>query len=174
MIVIVGLGNVGEKYRNTRHNVGFMLVDYLAKQAGVEFEGQNKFFSEIAKAEEVVFVRPQTMMNSSGKAVSAVVSFYSIEHESLYVVHDDLDLPLGEYKIQFDKGPKIHNGVNSIEETLGSSLFWRVRIGVDNRDPQNRTPGEVYVLQNFTTDELSVINNVIDKASNELRNKLNG
>lgn len=174
MVAIVGLGNVGEKYRNTRHNVGFMFVDYLAKQHRATLENQNKFFSDIAKSKELLLFKPQTMMNASGKAVSAIVNFYSVGHESLYVAHDDLDLPLGEYKIQFEIGPKVHNGVNSIEEFLGSSQFWRVRIGIDNRDPENRTPGEAYVLQKFTDEEMRIIDDVIKSASAELLNKING
>ena len=100
-------------------------------------------------------------MNDSGVAVKNLSTHYNLQHTNLYVVHDDLDLTLGSYKIQFGKGPKVHNGLLSIEEELGTSDFWRVRIGVDNRDPNNRIPGDEYVLQNFTKEEIEIRDKII-------------
>ena len=114
------------------------------------------------------------MMNSSGVAVKKFINKHKLDLDNLYVVHDDLDLKLGEYKIQFGKGPKIHNGVSSVERELGTSEFWRVRIGADNRDPERRVKGEDYVLQDFSKEEMENINDVIQKASNELLKKING
>lgn len=158
MKAVVGLGNVGQKYVKTRHNAGFMFVDALSSDVG----------------KGVVLLKPDTMMNSSGKAVSKLVNFYKIELNNLYVAHDDLDLKLGEYKIQMGIGPKVHNGVNSVEQSLGTDKFWRVRIGIDNRDSGNRMTGEDYVLQNFTKEEKKIVEKVISQAALELKGKLDG
>ncbi len=101
-------------------------------------------------------------MNESGKFVAEKFNFFKISPDDLYIVHDDLDISLGQYKIQKGTGPKVHNGVNNIEEVLGTKDFWRIRIGVDNREPQNRILGEDYVLQNFNNDELISLNKVFD------------
>ena len=159
MYAIVGLGNVGDKYKNSRHNVGFLFVDDLKQSL---------------KSKNIIFLKPDTMMNSSGIAVKKLVVSKKLDLSNLYVVHDDLDMKLGEYKIQFGKGPKIHNGINSVERELGTADFWRVRIGVDNRDPEKRTRGEEYVLQDFSTHEKEIVEKVIKKSSGELLEKLNG
>lgn len=154
MIAVVGLGNVGDKYINTRHNVGFMFVD--------------EFTQEVKNNKNIISFKPASMMNSSGVWVKKLTESRNLETDNLYVVHDDLDLKLGEYKIQFGKGPKVHNGVNSVEENLGTADFWRVRIGVDNRDPENRIPGEEYVLESFTQAELSIIKRTIEEVCKKL------
>jgi len=143
MKLIVGLGNPGEKYLKNRHNVGFMFVDYLE---------ENKAFTS-----SVHYLKPQTFMNKSGDEVSRKLNFYKLTPADLIVIHDDLDLKLGEYKIQRGKGPKVHNGVNHIEERLGSKDFWRVRLGVDARQQENRQPGESYVLENFLPTEKEIL-----------------
>lgn len=143
MKLLVGLGNPGAKYEQTRHNVGFLFLDYLQKQQKL-----NK---------QIKTLKPDTYMNRSGIAVAKELSFYKLLPANLIVVHDDLDLKLGEFKIQFGKGPKLHNGIESIEHLIGSKEFWRVRVGIDNRVPDNRVSGESYVLQNFTPEELLVL-----------------
>lgn len=154
MKLVIGLGNPGDKYRNNRHNVGHMVVDELLK-------------SGLPKG--VAAKKTDVFMNESGLSVKKLVDFYKVSPENLYIIHDDLDIKLGEYKIQKGKGPRVHNGVNSIEETLGTVDFWRVRIGVDNRDAENRTPGEQYVLQDFAGDELGMLDSVLSKAVEELK-----
>lgn len=153
MKLIIGLGNPGEKYRNNRHNAGFMLVEYLER---------------LGVPEGIVAKKTDTFMNDSGQAVSKLKNFYKIPLNDLYIIHDDLDLPLGQYKIQLGVGPKVHNGLISIEGVLGDINFWRVRVGVDNRDPQNRVPGEAYVLQDFTEEEKKVLKETIKKVCVEL------
>lgn len=143
MKLLVGLGNPGPKYQNTRHNVGFLFLDFLVK---------NNLLNKQVKT-----LKPDTYMNHSGMAVAKELNFYKLKPADLIVVHDDLDLRLGEYKVQFGKGPKLHNGVESVEKVLGTKDFWRVRIGVDNRIPDNRVSGKSYVLQNFTPEELSFL-----------------
>lgn len=141
MKLLVGLGNPGAKYEQTRHNVGFMFLDYLKQQQKLD--------------KQVKTLKPDTYMNRSGIAVAKELSFYKLLPADLMVIHDDLDLKLGEFKIQLGKGPKLHNGIESVEQSIGSKDFYRVRIGVDNRAPDNRVAGEAYVLQNFTDDELT-------------------
>lgn len=164
MRLLVGLGNPGEKYRDNRHNIGFMLVDYLKSQN--------------SKLKTFHIIKSSEFMNGSGNFVRRLISQYpSISVSDLYIIHDDLDIPLGEFKIQFGKGPKVHNGINSIEEKLGTKDFWRVRVGIENRDNESgiisngkKTPGEKYVLQDFTDQETKVLNNVFSKILFQLKN----
>lgn len=172
MKLIVGLGNPGEKYVKNRHNVGFQFLDYLVQKLEVPstentFKTDKRLGAEILKInmdEEVIILdKPQTFMNESGKAVRKIVTSYKLQvTRDLVVVHDDLDIKIGAYKLQLGKGPKIHGGVLSIENELRDTNFWRLRIGVDNRDAENRIPGEAYVLQNFTGDEQKILKSVFD------------
>lgn len=168
MKLIVGLGNPGKKYAKTRHNVGFMALDKLAQ----ELEIKNFKSSKSSKAEytwanvggqRVELFRPMNSMNLSGVSVAVAKNKHrELELSDIYVIHDDLDLRLGSYKVQKGRGPREHNGVSSVEEKLGKD-FWRIRVGVDNRDPKNRTQGEDYVLQNFSDKELMIVSRVIDR-----------
>ena len=110
-------------------------------------------------------------MNNSGSFVKKQLSKYpSITVSDLYVIHDDLDIPLGVFKIQFGKGPKVHNGLNDIYEKLGTSDFWHVRVGVDNREPENRIKGDEYVLSDFSDEEKIILTRVIKQICNQLVN----
>lgn len=170
--LIVGLGNVGERYCRTRHNVGFMVVDDLAEKWDLKWEGDRKFavlrVQKKTENTEIILAKPQTMMNGSGKAVSSLAAYYKIDPADIYVVHDDLDISLGEYKIQKGKGPKEHKGLLSIYKELGTKDFWHVRTGVDNRDSESRIAGEDYVLMNFTGKELETFEIVKGKVVSEL------
>ncbi len=183
MKLIVGLGNPGDKYGKTRHNVGFMVMEALAKSMGFEkWELSKKYNSLIANYSDSqptthnsqpILAKPQTFMNDSGVAVSALASYFKINNSDLFVIHDDLDIRLGEYKIQNGTGPKVHNGVNSIEEKLGSNDFWRVRVGIDNRIAARSEGlfvgrGEEYVLQKFSDDEFRVLDSVIKNILTDL------
>jgi len=173
--LIVGLGNPGEKYESTRHNVGFTLIDSYAETLGMEsFQNQPKFDAEIAKKESLLLAKPQTFMNDSGRSVRKLADYYQVSSQDMWICHDDLDLTLGEYKIQFAKGPKIHNGVNSVEQTLGTINFWRVRIGVDNRTPEERQylVGRDYVLKKLKQDEKIVLAETVGKIVAELAAKI--
>ena len=153
MKLIVGLGNPGEKYRNNRHNAGYMAVDEL----------QNRKLPK-----ETIVKKTNVLMNSSGDIVKKYCSQYHINAPDLWIIHDDLDIRLGEHKIQKGKGPKLHYGVASIENELNETDFWRVRIGVDNREPDNRTPGEEYVLHDFTSEEKEMLAKVISAVCSNL------
>ncbi len=152
MKVIVGLGNPGIKYVNNRHNVGHIVIDAL----------------QSLKTKDKT-IKSDKYMNDSGLFVRKLKDKYpKMQMSDLYIIHDDLDIPLGSFKIQFGKGPKVHNGLNDIYEKIGTSDFWHVRVGVDNRDPENRASGYDYVLEDFTEDEKLILNGVIKQICNQL------
>lgn len=157
MKLVVGLGNPGEKFFNTRHNVGFLVADALKE----------------CKIPSLRIYKSASFMNDSGKFVAKLVSGSNIPHSDLYVIHDDLDIPLGSYKIQLGKGPKDHNGINSVDEELGANDYWHVRVGIENRDRQTKEKGEDYVLQEFTEEEMKILKNVIKSVVGKLRLKFN-
>lgn len=170
MRLIVGLGNPEDKYKDTRHNAGFMLIDALAKSRNLFWEKSEKLKSFVCRdiAKNELLAKPTTFMNASGDALKALTDFYQVDVDKLWVAHDDLDLRLGECKIQKAKGPKEHNGIVSVEEKLGSAEFWRIRIGVDTREGERDMPGEKYVLQKFSEDELKKIKATIEQIINGL------
>lgn len=168
MKMIVGLGNPGLKYDNTRHNVGFAIVDMIARRGGAGFSFKGRFRAEVAEVPGMMLVKPQTFMNKSGLSVSRLLNFYKIEHDDLYIVHDDLDLRMGKYKIQQNVGPRNHRGILSIEHELGSSEFWRIRIGVDSRSAENRIVGEEYVLMPLSEDEKVQIEELVSRVVDDL------
>jgi PTH1 family peptidyl-tRNA hydrolase len=153
MKLIVGLGNPGEKYKNTRHSAGFLVADELQK---------------IKLPKDVIVKKSDTFMNESGDFVKKMVDQYKADPSDLYIIHDDLDIPLGSYKIQFGKGPKDHNGMKSVDEVLGTNEYWRVRVGIDNRPQENKPMGEVYTLEDFTDEERKVLDNTTKKICKKL------
>ncbi len=154
MKVFVGLGNPGDKYKNNRHNVGHMFVDFCIKRL------------TSSRVNEFKYLKTDCFMNVSGKFVKQHVLRFKLQ--DLYVVHDDLDIPLGKFKIQFGTGPKLHNGILSIEEELETNEFWRVRIGVDNR-VESKIDGETYSLQDFTDEELKQLQTVFENIYKQLQ-----
>lgn len=152
MKLVIGLGNPGEKYRDNRHNVGYMAIDKL----------------KTLNSKQILIFKSTNFMNNSGEFVEKLVDQYRLDLSNLWVICDDLDIPLGSYKIQFGKGPKVHNGLNGIYEKLGSQDFWHIRIGVDNRDPEDRISGEDYVLQDFNDEERRILDRVIEEACKKL------
>ena len=153
MKLIIGLGNPGEEHESNRHNVGHRAVDVLLKRS---------------LPQGFVVKKSQVFMNNSGTFVKKLVEQNKAKTSDLWVIHDDLDIPLGSYKIQKGKGPKLHNGVNSVERELGSGDFWRARVGVENRSPEKRIAGEQYVLQDFTEGEKQILIKVIDDLCTKL------
>lgn len=177
MKLIVGLGNPGRQYENTRHNIGFRVIDALVRKiqnSDIKYQGEaalfkneKKFDSETVRLNDSIFCKPQTFMNGSGAAVSKIANFYKIKTGDIYVIHDDLDIVLGEYKIQKGVGPHLHYGIKSIDGSLSDNKYWRVRVGVDGRG-DDRVPGDDYVLQNFEVGEKEVLDKTIDKILIEL------
>lgn len=165
MIVIVGLGNPGEKYKGTRHNIGFRVLDELKSKISndqfqmTNFKYKKKLDAEVARIGEVMLVKPMAYMNRSGVVITRL---QGVALQNLYVVIDDLDITLGSFKIQFARGPKAHNGLQSIYKALGTKDFWHVRVGIDNRQ-QYKKDGEKYVLGKFTKEEREVIDRVVEK-----------
>lgn len=138
MKVIIGLGNPGKEYEHTRHNVGFQCVDVLREKFNLpEFKLQKKFHAEITEGifseEKILLIKPQTFMNASGKAVAALVHFYQIAPKDLWVIYDDVDLPLGKIRVRRDGSAGSHNGMKSVIASLGFQNFPRIRIGVESR-----------------------------------------
>ena len=174
-MIIVGLGNPGSKYAHHRHTVGHMFVDWVAgQQPNSSWHSDPKKLFDYQKItlpthqakqpvmlssskhpqKEIIIAKTRTFMNESGKSVLALLRYFDIKDtDHILVIHDDLDLPVGVWKLDFAKGPKLHNGINSIESSNRTNEFWRLRIGVDNRVGENRMAGDVYVLQDFTSEE---------------------
>lgn len=150
MKMIVGLGNIGAKYAQTRHNVGFMVVDEVARGLNADFQ-TSKFEAEVATAfhngEKVMLVKPSTYMNDSGRAVGPLMSYYNVDPADLLVVHDDLDLPLGKVRLKQKGSAGGHNGIKSIIAHVGDQKFKRVKVGIDHPDKMSVVD---YVLGKFT------------------------
>lgn len=170
MYLIVGLGNPGDKYKKTRHNIGFQAVEQLAAESGIAFS-ESKWKALVAKGslagEAVVLVKPQTFMNLSGEAVEPIASYYKIDQANIVVIHDDLDLDCGRVKLAVNSGPGGHNGIKSIIQRLGGKAFNRIKIGI-GRPPQSM-PVERYVLSKFSSDEGAVMAAAIDRATEAVR-----
>ena len=174
MKIIVGLGNKGKEYEGTRHNAGFMFVEALSKHKEVspddgviQFHMEKKFEADIAEAkigsEKIIFVKPRTYMNDSGKAVSSIIKFYKAEPSDLIVVMDDVDLPIGRVRIRKEGSSGGHRGLQSIIDSIKYDEFIRIRIGIDNNYKQesNFETAE-YVLDRFSKRELPVLQKTIE------------
>lgn len=159
--VIVGLGNPGKQYEETRHNVGFMLVDEIAAESHASFVFQNKFNAFVVKTmwqgREVILVKPQTFMNISGESVRLILSFFKVTEQNLIVVSDDLDQAHGAVKMRIGGGHGGHNGIRSILEQVSSDKFCRVKIGIGKPLYKNATAN--WVLHKFSAEEFSILKN---------------
>ena len=151
MKLIVGLGNPGEKYAKTRHNIGFMVVDELIRGQVSSPQINNKLSSIIYKIDGDLIIKPERFMNASGKAVRDILGFYKIHLGKLLVINDDLDLEFGEIKHQFGRTSAGHKGVQSVIDYLGTDEFFRLRVGVGK--PSHPAQTEEWVLQEFTREE---------------------
>ena len=146
--------------------VKFELIDVLV--GGKRLSMDKKLEVEVLKEGNFVFVKPTTFMNDSGRAVRKIIDYYKVGLDNLVVCHDDLDLKLGEYKVQMGVGPKVHNGITSIEEYIGSKQFLRVRLGIDNRFGDRSLAGADYVLAKFSKDEQETFEELLEEVSEEL------
>ncbi|MCB0370194.1 MAG: aminoacyl-tRNA hydrolase [Bdellovibrionales bacterium] len=157
MWLIVGLGNPGVPYQFTRHNIGFMAVDFFLgdKKDSLEKKEFKSLFYKIKNQEsDIVFLKPQTFMNLSGDAVIQAMQFYKIPTSQLLVIHDEIDQPFGKIKIQKNRGHGGHNGIRDISTKLGTSDYLRLRLGV-GRPPHPNMNVADYVLQKFSQDEMT-------------------
>lgn len=185
MKIIAGLGNPGKEYQNTRHNVGFLCVDFIKSKLGDDksYEFNKKMNAEISKLEadqfslpvDLLLVKPQTYMNTSGSAVKKASIFYKVNPKTdLVVIHDDLDIEFGKWKIQKGKGPKQHNGINSIVSELKTEDFWRVRIGIAGENlkaikNQGLPIADNFVLKPFSKDESQQLTEIFEVIYQELK-----
>jgi len=161
-VLIVGLGNPGTEYERTRHNVGFMAVDFLAGQdATWKKEHSAKTYRTDLDGHRVIFVKPETFMNASGDAVGPIMAFYKIPLENLIVIHDDMDLKIGTLREKIGGGSAGHNGIKSIDASVGRD-YRRIRIGISHpRDSGLLMPPADWVLGRFSNEELLKIDEVI-------------
>ena len=160
--LLVGLGNPGSEYEQTRHNVGFIFLDHLAQQAGCQVDGQKMdgLYAQVRSfGSQLLFLKPQTYMNRSGKSVRAFADYFKIPKERILVLHDDLDLATGRIKVVSKGGAGGHNGIRSIAQHLGGTDFSRIKIGI-GRPPHNEQgqgqPVDRYVLSRMHDDEIQL------------------
>lgn len=164
MKLIVGLGNPGKEYENTRHNIGFMVIDKLSIQLSIPLSN-NKFEGLYGKGkykgEDVVLLQPLTYMNNSGECIQKVMKFFKIEKDDVLIIYDDLDLPAGKLRLRISGSAGGHNGIKSIIAHLGGETFNRIKVGIDR---SKVIPVVDYVLGKFTNDEIISIENGINQS----------
>ena len=184
--LIIGLGNPGREYKDTRHNIGFMLIDHIAVRLnarGMKMQSKAIVISALHEERKIILAKPQTFMNLSGQSVQGLLHFYKIPFENLLVAHDDLDIPLGTLRIRPSGGPGGQRGMASTIEQLGTKEFPRLRLGIGR--PPGRMDPKDYVLQDFSKDDLKLLPEVLDRAAdaalefvikglNTAMNKFNG
>lgn len=167
LFLIVGLGNPGKEYANTRHNAGFMLVEKLAEDWGVNWTAEKKFDSKVAKAErdgkKLILCEPQTFMNASGEAVRAMSGFFHLAPEKILLVVDDADLPFGGIRLRSSGSSGGHHGLESVEKHLGTREFPRLRIGIGRKDSSRQITN--YVLGQFAKSEAELLGKVLSRAA---------
>ncbi len=167
MKLIVGLGNIGNKYTFTRHNVGFMLADSIAINNNLTFRENSKLKCLMTNlrngVDDFLIIKPTTFMNLSGEAVRAVMDYYKISVEDILIVYDDLSLQLGKIRFRPNGSDGGHNGIKSIIQHVGTKDIARLKIGIG---PQPNLPSEVFVLQNFSKEELEKLKDVLSNAKN--------
>lgn len=163
ILCIVGLGNPGPSYSETRHNAGFWFVDALARQQGASFRAESKFHGEVCRlADGCWLIKPDTFMNRSGQAVIALMNFYKIPLSQVLVAHDELDLPVGQARLKRDGGHGGHNGLRDIIQKAGGKDFLRLRLGIDH--PGNKNQVSDYVLNRPPLADRISINAAVDAA----------
>lgn len=178
MKLIIGLGNPGTQYENTRHNAGFLCLDYLAKEWDFgNFSEDKKTSALIANGsieeEKVMLVKPLTFMNDSGRAVEALLQFYKLSPADMSIIHDDLDIAPGTYRTTDSSRAAGHNGVQDIIEKLGTQDFFRIRLGIGRPTPTEEggvcMPSHDFVLQKFTEDELLHLTALFPRVKGEVK-----
>jgi PTH1 family peptidyl-tRNA hydrolase len=199
MKLIIGLGNPGEKYVRTRHNLGFLVLEHFLKDFAPAIDGEwrseKKFKAEMAQitwqpkegtAEKVILLKPHTFMNLSGESAKAVSEFYHIAPEDIWVIHDELDLPLGALKIRIGGTSAGHKGIQSIMDHLGTEKFWRFRMGIGMSHAPSNEDGEKvqaiartkihdveeYVIGEFSGKELTEVKKLVKHTSDALETAL--
>ncbi|HEY1081173.1 MAG TPA: aminoacyl-tRNA hydrolase [Prosthecobacter sp.] len=168
--LIIGLGNPGIDYRDTRHNIGFMVVDELARLSGVSFAEEKRWHGWVARMPGALLLKPSTFMNDSGRCVQAVAQFYKTAVQEMLVIYDDVDLPLGRIRMRLAGSAGGHNGLKSMIRSLGSDAFPRLKLGIAS--PSGRPAGERlvgHVLGKFREEERTELSIMIQKAGDAVR-----
>lgn len=171
MWLVAGLGNPGREYEHHRHNIGFHIVDLLARRVGARFGRHRRAVAEVAEARlgvgidapAMVLVKPMTYMNLSGGPVAGLAAFYKVPPAQIIAVHDELDLPFGVLRAKIGGGEGGHNGVRALTQSLGTRDYLRVRFGI-GRPPGRQDPAD-YVLSDFTSAERKELDYLIDRAT---------
>jgi peptidyl-tRNA hydrolase, PTH1 family len=169
MLLVAGLGNPGPRYAGTRHNVGFRVIDELARRCGVPASAfKDRFNGEVASARlgdaDLLLLRPQTFMNESGRSVQAACTFYKIKPSELIVAHDELDLPFAELRLKQGGGDGGNRGVRSVTAALGPD-YVRIRLGIGRPPPDFRGDVADFVLQAFASAELATVDQMVTRAA---------
>ena len=173
MKIIVGLGNPGKEYESTRHNAGFLCLDYLREKWGFSrWKEEKKFKAEIAEGNQFgtkcMLCKPQTYMNLSGEAVQALCSYYKCETEDIIVIYDEKELQFGSIKIRPNGGTARHKGLHSIVERLGTNTIARVRIGIECRNEDSPIDTKDFVLSKFKEEEKGTLSAILERIENAL------
>ena len=173
LFLVVGLGNPGRKYQNTRHNIGFMILDRMVEKGGGEFRAEARWKAEFARLgaageKAVTLLKPQTFMNLSGESVGAAMRFYKVSAEQVLVVYDDVELEPGQLRFRARGGAGGHNGIKSIIQHLGTEKFPRLKVGV-GRAADSRVPLSEHVLGKFSEPEREGVENCLDRAAEGVR-----
>lgn len=175
MKLIIGLGNPGDEYINTRHNVGFRFLDFYLKYKGINekwsFKNEGEYISTLLFGEKVIFLKPQTFMNLSGNCVRKYMDYFQIDVDDILVVSDDLDLIFGNFKLKSSGSSGGHNGLKDIESKIGSSNYKRLKVGISN---DKMIDTKDYVLGKFSKEELKTIEKIIDDSNNIIQKFIDG
>lgn len=169
-ILVVGLGNPGAKYENTRHNIGFEVLDELVTDWNEDRKHSALLSKRFINGVEVHFLKPQTFMNLSGKAVQSYARYYKIQPGAVIVVHDDADIAFGEIRTKIGGGNAGHNGLKSIDKLLGTREYWRVRVGIGR--PPEKMPMDAYVLGRWNSNQKASLPTLIEHATHEVDSML--
>jgi len=165
MKLIIGLGNPGSKYQGTRHNIGFMVINKISDDFNFKSIFNAEISKKILKDQKIILVKPQTFMNNSGQSIKSIIDYYKISIKNIIIIHDDIDLNLGEIKIQENCSSAGHKGVQSIIDTIGTKDFTRIRIGIKPTSQEESINTEKFVLQKFTPEEEIIIQETIEKVA---------
>lgn len=170
MKLIVGLGNPGKEYENTRHNVGFMVLNYFPGNNDWHEKFNALYHEEVISGEKIIFIKPQTYMNLSGDALIEFVNYYKVKNNDILVIHDDLDLPVGKYRLKYRSSCGGHNGMRSIINVLNTEEVPRLKIGISKN---KMIETKDYVLGKFNKEEITIMNNNLETFKNIILDFIN-